>query len=60
MVMGESRRDARWELAYPTTFFASLTARTPRNLKTYLESNDLDPYAFSEFGTIWKRVALKQ
>jgi len=49
----------RWELAYPTTFFAALAERALVNLKRHLEANDLDPYSFYEFGSIWKRMALK-
>ena len=49
---------SRWELAYPTTFFAALAMRALANLKKHLEANDLDPYAFYEFGSIWKQIGL--
>lgn len=44
-----------WELAYPTNFFAWVTERALANLRTYLEVNHLDPYAFYRFGSPWRR-----
>lgn len=60
MTMENEKGQSRWELAYPTTFFAELAARALANLKRHLEANDLDPYTFYEFGSTWKRVALKR
>jgi len=60
MAMEDEEGVRRWELAYQTTFFVALCDRTLANLKTHLEAKDLDPYAFYEFGSIWKRVSLKR
>ncbi len=51
---------SRWELAYPTSFFAALAERTLLNLKKHLQANDLDPYAFYEFGSTWKQIVLRR
>ena len=59
MSMEDERGASRWELAYPTTFFAALAERALAKLKGHLEANDLDPYSFYEFGSIWKRMVLK-
>ncbi len=45
----------RWELVYPMAFFLRQVTGALAELRRYLESNDLDPYSFYEFGTIWKR-----
>jgi len=45
----------RWELCYPTGFFTQLVTNTLANLRNHLERNDLDPYSFYEFGSIWER-----
>ncbi len=59
MSMENERGDVRWELAYPTTFFATLAERALANLRRHLDAKDLDPYSFYEFGSIWKRSVLK-
>jgi hypothetical protein len=59
MNMDDENGVPRWELAYPTTFFAALCDRALANLKRHLEAKDLDPYAFYEFGSIWRRAVLK-
>lgn len=60
MTMEDEEGVSQWELAYPTTFFAALCDRALANLKKHLEVEDLDPYGFYEFGSIWKRVTLRQ
>lgn len=42
------------ELVYPLGFFIDLAIASLKNLREYLYQNDLDPYSFYEFGTIWK------
>ena len=59
MGMEDEQGISRWELAYPTTFFAALAERALANLTKQLDGKDLDPYAFYEFGSVWKRIALK-
>jgi hypothetical protein len=44
----------RWELAYPTNFFEIITRRILRNLRAYLEVNDIDPYTLYQFGSMWR------
>ena len=51
---------SRWELAYPTSFFGALAEQARVNLKKHLQANDLDPYAFYEFGSTWKQIVLKR
>jgi hypothetical protein len=51
---------SRWELAYPTTFFAALAERALANLEKHLQATDLDPYGFYEFGSTWKQIGLKR
>jgi len=55
MSMDDERGDNRWELAYPTNFFIALCERSLVNLKRHFERHGLDPYAFYEFGSTWKR-----
>jgi hypothetical protein len=45
-----------WELVYPLGFFMQLALTSLDSLKHYLMENDLDPYSFYQFGTIWKRT----
>lgn len=59
MSMENERGVSRWELTYPTTFFVALAERGLANLRKHLEAEDLDPYTFYEFGSIWKRVVSK-
>jgi hypothetical protein len=43
-----------WELVYPIGFFMYIAKCSLDNLKHYLKDNDLDPYSFYEFGSLWK------
>lgn len=43
-----------WELVYPIGFFMNTARSILGNLKRYLQSDNLDPYSFYEFGTIWR------
>jgi hypothetical protein len=43
-----------WELVYPLGFFVTLTESCLQKLKQHLLQNDLNPYSFYEFGTVWK------
>lgn len=43
-----------WELVYPLGFFTRVVFSSLESLHEYLLKNDLDPYSFFEFGTIWK------
>jgi hypothetical protein len=43
-----------WELVYPLGFFTRVVFSSLESLHEYLLKNDLDPYSFYEFGTIWK------
>ena len=45
-----------WELVYPLGFFMQLVLTSLNSLRHYLLKNDLDPYSFYKFGTIWKRT----
>ena len=43
-----------WELVYPLGFFVTLAESCLLKLKQHLLKNDLDPYSFYEFGTVWQ------
>lgn len=43
-----------WELVYPLSFFIILAESCLLKLKQHLLQNDLNPYSFYEFGTMWK------
>ena len=43
-----------WELVYPVTFFINLAKLSLDNLRQHLFQNDIDPYSFYKFGTLWK------
>ncbi len=43
-----------WELVYPLGFFIILAESCLLKLKQHLLQNDLNPYSFYEFGTVWK------
>jgi hypothetical protein len=43
-----------WELVYPINFFITLVRTSLDGLRKYQLQNDLDPYSFYEFGTLWK------
>lgn len=43
------------ELVYPQAFFMKIAKDTLANLEIYLKANSLDPYAFYEFGTFWRK-----
>ena len=45
-----------WELVYPLGFFTRLVLTSLNSLRHYLLENDLDPYSFYKFGTIWNRT----
>lgn len=52
----KTQRKDTWELVYPVGFFTSLAITCLNNAGKYLRKNNLDPYSFYEFGTMWKRV----
>jgi hypothetical protein len=43
-----------WELVYPLGFFVTLAISCLQKLKQHLLRNDLNPYSFYEFGTLWR------
>jgi len=43
-----------WELIYPVGFFVMLATSCLHNLRQYLLNNDLNPYSFYKFGTLWQ------
>lgn len=43
-----------WELVYPLGFFVTLATSCLQKLKQHLLMNDLNPYSFYEFGTLWR------
>lgn len=51
---GHNERES-WELVYPLGFFVTLVTSCLKNLKHHLMQNDLDPYSFYKFGTLWSR-----
>jgi hypothetical protein len=50
----ESDERETWELVYPLGFFVTLTESCLLKLKQHLLQNDLNPYSFYEFGTVWQ------
>jgi hypothetical protein len=42
-----------WELVYPTNFFIILSNIALTAIKTFLISNNLDPFSFFKFGSPW-------
>lgn len=42
-----------WELVYPAEFLMRIAKSTLLNIKKYLQDNNLDPYSFYEFSTLW-------
>jgi len=45
-----------WELVYPIGFFINVARSILDNLKRYLQDNNLDPYSFYKFGSMWTRT----
>lgn len=42
-----------WELVYPTHFLVNLSKAALDSIKSFLTSNNLDPYSFFKFGSPW-------
>ncbi len=43
-----------WELVYPLGFFVTLAQSCLQKLNQHLIQNDLNPYSFYRFGTVWQ------
>jgi hypothetical protein len=50
---GDDERET-WELVYPLGFFVTLATSCLIKLKYHLLENDLNPYSFYKFGTLWQ------
>ena len=50
---GNDERET-WELVYPLGFFVTLAESCLQKLKQHLLQNDLNPYSFYKFGTVWQ------
>jgi hypothetical protein len=50
---GDDERET-WELVYPLGFFLTLATSCLAKLKYHLLANDLNPYSFYKFGTLWQ------
>ena len=50
---GDDERET-WELVDPLGFFVTLTTSCLIKLKYHLLENDLTPYSFYKFGTLWQ------
>ena len=46
--------ESSWELVYPLGFFIAIACSILKNLKKHLIDNDMNPYYFYEFGSLWK------
>lgn len=57
--MADEKGANHWELAYPLNFFEYVANRALVNLKAHLCANDLDPYSFYEFGSVWRVKAAR-
>lgn len=43
-----------WELTYPIGFFREICLNCIKEIRNYLENNNIDPYEQHKFGSIWK------
>lgn len=52
---GKIEKDT-WELVYPLRFFFKLAKSSVNHIRSYLQENNLNPYSFYDFDTMWKRT----